>query len=510
MISYIIQVLLFQVLFVLVYDLFLSKETFFSKNRWYLLGTASISFVLPLIKFPSVKESVPLEYTIMLPEVVLSPQQVIEKTSWYQSINYLDVLFVFGSLVFFVVFLSKVLKVITLIKENEVMVKKGYKLILLEKSTNAFSFFNYIFIGKGIPEEKREKVIKHELVHCSQNHTIDLLFFELLRIIMWFNPMVYVYQHRVSLVHEYISDAEVSKEIEKISYINNLLSDVFQVENISFINQFYKHSLIKKRIIMMTKNQSRKIRQLKYLLLIPVLGSMLFYASCSENQLEKVENKQLQKVYIGTKGRYQETKKETHLDLFISLDGESLGKEVSQEELNNEEKEELLEFKNNFLDGIKSKDDNKSPFYYKLYDFEGRKVIGLHREAFKLKATNSVFRNVDHVPFSQVDKIPTFPGCDEGDKSCFNKSMTDFAMKYFDMSMVNKLGLLPGKKRIYCFFKIDKTGKVVDLQARAPHPALKLAAIEMLGKLPKMVPGEERGEVVRVGYTLPITLNIEG
>ncbi len=510
MISYIIQVLLFQVLFVLVYDLFLSKETFFTKNRWYLLGTALISFVLPLMKFPSVKKSVPYEYTIMLPEIVLSPQQVIQKSSWYQSINYLDVLFVFGSLVFFTVFVYKVFKVITLIKTNKVETKENHRIVLLKKSTNAFSFFNYIFIGEDIPEEKREKVIEHELVHCSQNHTIDLLFFEILRIVMWFNPMIYVYQNRVSLVHEYISDSEVSKETEKLNYINNLLSDVFQVENISFINQFYKHSLIKKRIIMMTKNQSRKIRQLKYLLLIPVLGSMLFYASCSENQLEEVEKKQLQKVYIGAKGKYQETEKETHLDLFISFDGKSLGKEISEEELNRKEKEELLEFKNNFLDGIKLKEDNKNPFYYKLYDFEGRKVIGLHREVFNLKETNSAFQNVDHVPFSQVDKIPTFPGCDEGDKTCFNKSMTDFAMKHFDMSMVNKLGLSPGKKRVYCFFKIDKTGKIVDTQARAPHPALKLAAIEMLGKLPNMIPGEKNGEVVRVGYTLPITFIVEG
>ena len=85
------------------------------------------------------------------------------------------------------------------------------------------------------------------------------------------------------MVHEYISDAVVAKSETKEAYINNLLSNFFQVENISFINQFYKQTFIKKRIIMMKKTQSKKMNQLKYLVLIPVLASMLFYSSCTEN-----------------------------------------------------------------------------------------------------------------------------------------------------------------------------------------------------------------------------------
>ncbi|MGG8496260.1 M56 family metallopeptidase [Tenacibaculum sp. TC6] len=509
MINYCIQVVLFQVLFVAMYDLFLSKETFFTKNRWYLLGTALLSFVLPLIKVSSVKKAVPQEYTIMLPEVILSPQYVIEQSSWYQSLNYLDVLFVLGSLFFLLIFLRKVFKVVSLVKENEVVVKMGYTLVLLKRSSKAFSFFNYIFIGKDLPENRREKVIKHELVHCSQKHTLDLLFFELLRVIMWFNPMIYVYQKRVSLIHEYISDAEASKEIEKNNYINNLLSDVFKVENISFVNQFYKHSLIKKRIIMITKRQSKKIKQLKYLLLVPILVSMLFYASCSENQLEGIETKQLQKVYFGSKEKYQETKKESYFDLFISFDEEFLGKEISTEELNKNEEKEFSEFRDNFLEGIKIKSDNKDAFYYKLYDFEGRKVIGLHNKKIKSTVKDVNLTKSDDVPFSMIDKAPTFPGCDEGDKSCFNQSINDFAQKELDMSFVKNLDLTPGKKRIYAAFKIDKTGLITDIQVRAPHPELKKMVSKMLEKLPRIVPGEKNGQVVRVGYTLPITFTVE-
>lgn len=503
MINYIIQVVLFQALFVGVYDFFLSKETFFTKNRVYLISTALVSFVLPLVKLPSFQKAIPLEYTILLPEVVLSPQQVIEKSAWYQSINYLNVFFMIGCLLFCIVFVFKLARVIRLIVKNERIKKEGYSLIMLPKNSKAFSFFNYIFLGKEISTDKQEKIIQHELVHSKQKHTVDLLLFEFLRVIMWFNPMVYVYQHRISLVHEYISDAVVSKSVEKENYINNLLSDIFQVESISFINQFYKHSLIKKRITMMTKKQSKKIKQLKYLLLIPILGSMILYTSCSGNKLEELEaKKQLQKIYFGGKKKFQEMNKETYLDFLIPFNGEPLGKEISLKELDENEKEEFLKFQERFLEKKKDKD----VFYFKLYDFDGRKVIGMHRKG---KMVNEKGGARDNVPFSIIDEAPTFPGCPEGDKDCFNKSMQKFINENFDMNLASNLALVAGKKKIYAVFKIDENGNIIGLQVRAPHPKLKQHTMEVIRKLPKMIPGKHENKPVKVGYTLPIVFSIK-
>ena len=224
MINYIIQIVLFQVLFLAVYDFFLSKETFFSKNRWYLLGTSVLSFLLPLIKIPTLKKAVPFEYTILLPEIVLSPQKVIEKASWYQSVNYIDALFWLGCGVFTFLFLFKLEKIIRLIVKNRLIKKDGYTLVLLPKEAKAFSFFNFIFIGENITEIQKEKIIQHELVHTTQKHSLDLLLFELLKIVMWFNPMIHLYQKRITLVHEYISDEVVVKSTQKENYINNMLS----------------------------------------------------------------------------------------------------------------------------------------------------------------------------------------------------------------------------------------------------------------------------------------------
>jgi beta-lactamase regulating signal transducer with metallopeptidase domain len=78
-----------------------------------------------------------------------------------------------------------------------------------------------------------------------------------MRIVAWFNPLVYVYQNRISEVHEYIADAEVAKTHKKEQY-QLLLTQVFKTQYISFINPFFKSSLIKKRIVMLQKSKSKK------------------------------------------------------------------------------------------------------------------------------------------------------------------------------------------------------------------------------------------------------------
>ena len=119
---------------------------------------------------------------------------------------------------------------------------------------------------------------------------------------------------------------------------------------------------------------------------------------------------------------------------------------------------------------------------------------------------------VEDVPFSIIGDVPVFPGCSgtkAQKKACLNKKMRRHVQRYFDAELANELGLAPGKKKIYLVFKIGKTGNIEQINARAPHPRLKKEAIRIAKKLPKMLPGKQRGRPVRVGYTLPITFNVE-
>ena len=514
MINYILQVILFQVLFLAIYDFFLSKETFFTKNRWYLISTPILSFLIPLIKIPTFQKVVPQEYIVYLPEIFLSPekaiQQVIEQATFYQSLNYITILFWIGAGLFLMLFLMKLGKIINLIRQHKTEQEADFKLIFIPNQTKAFSFFNYIFLGKEIPDSQQEKIIQHEMVHSKQKHSIDLLMFEFLKITMWYNPMIYLYQKRITLLHEYISDEIVSKKEAKEIYINNLLSNYFQVENISFVNQFYKQSLIKKRIMMMTKKQSKKMNQLKYLVLIPVLASMLFYTSCSENRIEEVvAKKELVTTYTKFgKGKLETSRgiKETYLDFYMGTENPNWD-EVSMKRLS---AEELFEY-NEKLEIFTDKVELTKISEIKLYQKNGRIVFAQILDFSKMKRDENteIVTETKEVSFMAIDNAPTFPGCDSGDKDCFSKSIQLHFVKNFDSKMVNDLGLSSGKKRVFIGFKIDKNGNIVDVQARAPHEAIKEEVISVMSSLPKMIPGENDGEVVSVKYSIPFVIIVE-
>ena len=422
MINYIIQVMLFQLLFLIVYDFVLSKETFFTKNRWYLLMSAIMSFCIPFIQIPSFQKVVSNDVRFLLPEIVLSPQNMIEKTEVYQNFNGGLIIFWLGFLFFLVLFSFKVYKLTSLIIKNFIEKKDSYTLITLPNSKKAFSFFNYIFLGADINELEKEKIISHELIHCKQKHSLDLLFFESLKILMWFNPLLYIYQKRIATVHEYISDAIILKSADKKLYMNTLVNQLFDVENISFVNQFYKHSQLKKRIMMITKEKSNKMKQIKYLLLVPILASMLFYTACSNTENNVLEKRTITKNQIQTKN-------------------EIIEKEV--------------------------------------------------------------------IPFTMIDKVPTFPGCPENDKSCFNKKIQQHFQKEFNVNLTDSLKLSPGKTRIIMLFKINKEGAITEIKAKAPHPALQEEAVRIIKLLPIMKPGELNGKKVAVKYALPMNIEVE-
>jgi hypothetical protein len=520
MINYILQIILFQVLFLAIYDFFLSKETFFTKNRWYLISTPILSFLLPLIKIPTFQKVVPQEYIVQLPEIFLSPEKVIQRTVMYQSVNevnYLNVLFYVGVVLFSILFLVKFFKIITLIRKNEIIKKTTYKLVLLPKQTKAFSFFNFIFLGKEIPISQQEQIIAHEFVHSKQKHSFDLLFFEFLKIAMWFNPMIYFYQKRITLLHEYISDEVAAKSATKEMYINNLLSNFFQVENIAFVNQFYKKTLIKKRIIMMKKTQSKKMNQLKYLVLIPVLASMLFYTSCANNAGEEVvSKKELRTTYhqLG-QNEIQESKgkNETYLDSYMGTEIPNW-EEITYNDLGEEEKyeyDELIE-KHDKSDNLLIKSTT-----VKLYKGDnGRNIIAniIDISKYKEKSKNRKSSSketieTEDVSFMIIDKAPTFPGCEAGDKDCFSKKIQKHFLNNFDSKLPKTLGLKSGRKRVFIGFKIDKEGNIVDVKARAPHDKIEEEVIKVMNLLPKVTPGEQDGKAVAVTYSIPFVILVE-
>jgi protein TonB len=116
------------------------------------------------------------------------------------------------------------------------------------------------------------------------------------------------------------------------------------------------------------------------------------------------------------------------------------------------------------------------------------------------------------VPFSVIENVPIFPGCDKGNnaqrRKCMSQKITKFVQRKFNTDLAGDLGL-SGRQRISVIFKIDQNGDVVGVRARAPHPRLVKEATRVVNLLPKMKPGKQRGKAVIVPYSLPIIFQVQ-
>jgi len=116
------------------------------------------------------------------------------------------------------------------------------------------------------------------------------------------------------------------------------------------------------------------------------------------------------------------------------------------------------------------------------------------------------------VLFHVIENVPVFPGCEKGNnaakKKCMSTKIAKFVNRKFNTDLASDLGL-SGKLRINVIFKIDRTGNIVGVQARAPHPGLEKEATRVIKLLPKMKPGRQRGKAVTVPYSLPIIFQVQ-
>ena len=133
-------------------------------------------------------------------------------------------------------------------------------------------------------------------------------------------------------------------------------------------------------------------------------------------------------------------------------------------------------------------------------------------EAVEIVEVEEVEEVIEDVSFMIIEDVPVFPGC-KGNKDqlkkCFNKKVQKHFSRKFDADLPNELGLSAGRKRVFIGFKIDKTGNIVNVNARAPHPKIKSEVIKVMKQLPRMKPGKQRGKPVGVKYSIPFTLIVE-
>ncbi|RZK66450.1 MAG: hypothetical protein EOO85_26825, partial [Pedobacter sp.] len=284
--SYLFQANLYLLLFYLFYFALLRNETFFKINRFYLIGSALLSLCIPLVKAKWVGELFITEkvqnftqivtYRAIEPTVtqinipsLTPPEQVM-----FSPMEWLWVIYLSVSLVLLLNFLRKLYIV--------------RKLLATKVSGQAFSFFGKISVDQDL--EGKDTIISHELVHARQWHSADVVFFEILLVLNWFNPVIYFYKKAIQNIHEFIADELAASTLEdRSAYALLLVSNVFNTQPQRLTNNFFNQSLLKRRLIMLHKTKSRKVAILKYGLSAPLFVLMIICSSAMVGKTQIVK-----------------------------------------------------------------------------------------------------------------------------------------------------------------------------------------------------------------------------
>jgi TonB family protein len=258
-------------LFYSYYILALKSTTWHFAKRVYLL-IASCSVFLPFISFG---EQVPvIAYT--LPDVLIeNPEETQNLVKPWITVKGV---YLFGALAFLLVFFVRLFSVVRLFLRSKKITKN---VIEIASGQSPCSFLQWTFIPKNLNGEVVQQVLAHERAHIRQGHSFDVIFFELLNIVFWFNPFIYLLKRELKLVHEYEADLIAKKQVQ--SYSNGLIEFARwkgSLQLTSAINPSFQQ--LKNRIEMLHKTPTKTIRKALFAGVLPIIFSSLIIVACSE------------------------------------------------------------------------------------------------------------------------------------------------------------------------------------------------------------------------------------
>ncbi len=278
---YALKVSIAQLLFYALYALFLRNDTWLQLKRFYLLMTLAFSFAFPFINFSFPSEvDIPVVHT--LTEVVVSPfttEPFEGSSSWHTWSVYV---FVVGAAVMLCRLMWQIASIVRLRRSLPSHRQADCRLIFLPQGTLPFSFFRWIFISKS--ENYFSEVFCHELAHVRQWHSADVLLIHVATVLLWWNPVIYLWRKEMQINHENLADRSVlTSGCNAKTYQYILLQTYCRGQQMA-VNNYFNVLQIKQRIAMMNKKSAWHTAT-KYLLAMPVAALLLL-----SNQLQASQN----------------------------------------------------------------------------------------------------------------------------------------------------------------------------------------------------------------------------
>ena len=274
--------------FYMFYRLLLSKETFHRFNRIVLLGTAALSFVLPLcvITFKEV---------VVVPAMTASSETFVGEVAGTAAMVpevsepiwpvILCSLFALGALAVVINAVISIFGIKRMIRSgSSEVLESGETLIITETDTAPFSWMKYIVISREDYESGYSQILTHEKAHITLRHSWDILFVDMITALQWFNPAIWMLKADLRALHEFEADDAVLRSganIKEYQYL--LIRKAVSKSGYSVANSF-NHSTLKARITMMLNKKSSRMSAWKALYVIPLVGISL--AATAETKVD--------------------------------------------------------------------------------------------------------------------------------------------------------------------------------------------------------------------------------
>ena len=527
-------------IFYLFYRLLLARETFHRFNRFSLLGILLLSCLLPLVEV-SVKQETEVHQTMLTLEQLLMMADAVNATeagaraetatvTWIQ----VALLVYLAGIVFFafrnVYSLVRLLMLLKSGKKEDIGSylpgrKERVTLIVHNCDIAPFSWMGYIVISRKDLEENGREILIHELAHIHNRHSWDLLVADVCIFFQWFNPASWLLKQELQNIHEFEADETVIKEgVDAKQYQLLLIKKAVGTRLYSMANSF-NHSSLKKRITMMLKKKSNPWARLKYLYVLPlaVIAVAAFARPEISSELDEISAVKVNDLTAIMKT--EEVKSpEKHPAKEIKVQGQVLEKSTNAPVvganviIKGTTSGTITDLDGNFVISMPV-GATLSVSYINMKTKEltiTEKLIGkikslkVYLEGEITTKTQEVVvvgygggeEASDEVPvFQVVEEMPEFPG---GMGECLK-----FLGKNIKYPVEAQKAGVQGK--VIVQFVVEKDGNIANPKVvRSIDPDLDGEAIRVISIMPKWKPGMQKGQPVRVKYTVPVTFRLDG
>ena len=289
MIEYAIWVQLYWLGAAIIFVLLLARLSFFKANRRYLLLTLVGGLFVAYYPIPmNVTESLTSNITSMvfLDELtILSTEKVLGATQLnFDTSNIIYFIWVTIAILLSLKTSTGFIQLYLLRKKSVKKLQYGQTIYWTAKKHTPFSFYNAIYISTAqqLTDEDIQLIASHEATHITKKHSVDIVFIQILKILFWWSPLIYMYEIFIKRNHEYEADEIVLSNHQTIDkYTNLLLRNTIPEYQFALYNYFNQEQL-KKRIIMMFNKQSSQYNLWKYFSFLPLVLGLMIIQSCQQ------------------------------------------------------------------------------------------------------------------------------------------------------------------------------------------------------------------------------------